>query len=79
VFAEEAFFRGWLQPRLGRHGPVLSAVLWGGYHLQQTSTIPSLILFGLALGALRWWRGTVRIGAGFHFVGDAAFFLSTYA
>src|SRR5207244_114853 len=46
VFAEEAFFRGWLQPRLGESGPVLSAVLWGGYHLQQVSTIPSLVLFG---------------------------------
>ena len=78
VFAEEAFFRGWLQPRLGRNGPVLSAVLWAVYHLQQTSTIPSLVVFGLALGALRWWRGTVRVGATAHYLADVVFFLATY-
>ena len=78
VFAEEAFFRGWLQPRLGANGPVLAAVLWGAYHLQQVSTIPSLVLLGLGLGALRWWQGHVRSTAAVHYVADVVFFLTTY-
>ncbi len=78
VFCEEAMFRGWMQPRLGRNGPVLSALLWGAYHLQQASTIPSLVLFGLALGLLRWLRGNVRLTGGVHLASDAAFFITTY-
>lgn len=78
VVAEEALFRGILQPRLGRNGPVLSAVLWAAYHLQQTSTIPSLVLFGLVLGYLRWQRGNVRLTAALHYAGDAIFFITNY-
>ncbi|HAM01013.1 MAG TPA: hypothetical protein DCQ30_02110 [Acidimicrobiaceae bacterium] len=78
AFAEESFFRGWLQPRLGPSGPVLSAVLWGIYHLQQVSSIPSLIVFGLGLGALRWWLGNVRLTAAFHYASDVTFFVVTY-
>lgn len=79
AFVEEGFFRGWLQPRLGRQGPVLAAVLWGVYHLQQVSTIPSLVVFGLALGALRWWLGNVRLTTAIHYVSDITFFAATYA
>jgi membrane protease YdiL (CAAX protease family) len=79
VFAEEAFFRGWLQPRLGRGGPALSAVLWGLYHLQQVKTIPQLIPYGVALGLLRWWRGNVRASAAVHYLGNVVFFLTNYA
>ena len=78
VFVEEAFFRGWMQPRLGRYGPVLSALLWAAWHLQQISTIPSLILFGLVLGFLRWWTGTIRVSGILHYLSNAAFFVSTY-
>ena len=78
VFVEETFFRGFMQPRLGPNGPVLSAVLWGLYHLQQASAIPSLVVFGLALGLLRWWTRTVRVTGLLHYVSDAAFFIGTY-
>lgn len=78
VIAEEAMFRGWMQPRLGRNGPVLSALLWAVYHLQQVSTIPTLVLFGLALGAVRWWRGNVRSSGLLHYASNAVFFVSTY-
>jgi membrane protease YdiL (CAAX protease family) len=78
VLAEEALFRGWMQPRLGVGGPVLSAVFWAAYHLQQVSTIPSLMLIGLGLGFVRWLTGTVRVTAPLHYAADAAFFVAGY-
>jgi membrane protease YdiL (CAAX protease family) len=79
AIVEESFFRGWLQPRLGRRGPVLSALLWSFYHLQQVSTIPFLIIFGLGLGALRWWLGNIRVSTCVHYFSDVGFFFATYA
>ncbi|HEY8477981.1 MAG TPA: CPBP family intramembrane glutamic endopeptidase [Chloroflexota bacterium] len=78
VLAEEAFFRGFLQPRLPWAPPVLSGVLWAVHHLQQASTIPSLVPLGVALGIIRWWTGDVRVSGLVHYAGDVAFFLSSY-
>jgi len=78
VLAEEAFFRGWLQPRLGRDGPVIAAVLWGLYHLQQIATIPSIIVFGLILGWIRWRTQTIRITGLMHYLSNAIFFITNY-
>ena len=78
VFVEEAFFRGWMQPRLGPNGPVLSALLWGVYHLQQIKTIPSIVVLGLGLGLVRWWTRNVRLTGLVHFASNAAFFVSNY-
>jgi membrane protease YdiL (CAAX protease family) len=78
VMAEEMFFRGWLQPRLGPWGPVLSGVLTGLYHLQQAATIPQSIMIGIVLGVIRWWTGTIRAGVVVHYISDASFFLATY-
>jgi membrane protease YdiL (CAAX protease family) len=78
VMAEETFFRGWMQPRLGSDGPVLAALLWAAYHLQQVATIPSLVIVGLFLGLLRWMTGNVRLSGVLHYISDAAFFISTY-
>lgn len=72
VFAEEAFFRGFLQPRLTWAAPVLSGVLWAGHHFQQASTILSLVPLGAALGIIRWWTGDIRASAGVHYVSNAA-------
>ena len=79
VYAEEATFRGWMQPRLGENGPVLSAVLWAGWHLTQASTIPTLVLFGLGLGFLRWRLRSIRVPFAVHYVSDALFFVLTYS
>jgi membrane protease YdiL (CAAX protease family) len=80
VLAEEALFRGWLQPRLTWAPPVLSGILWGGYHvfLQPLSTVPSLMCFGIALGLIRRWTGDIRATATIHYVLDAGFFLINY-
>lgn len=76
VLAEEAIFRGYLQPRIAVAAPVVTGVLFGLYHLQQVETIPSLIPFGIALGLLRWWLGTIWPGVVFHYAGNAMFILS---
>ena len=76
VVAEEAFFRGFLQPRMRIAAPVTTGVLFAAYHLQQVETIPSLIPFGIALGLLRWWTGSIWPGVGLHYLGNAMFILS---
>ena len=78
VLVEEAFFRGVLQPRLGPPGPVLAALLWGGYHLQQVPTIPSIVVFGIVLGFIRWRSGNVRATGLIHYVSNAVFFITGY-
>jgi membrane protease YdiL (CAAX protease family) len=78
VFAEEMFFRGWLQPRLGTWAPVLTGVLTGLYHLQQAATIPQSIMIGVVLGIIRWWTGNIRASLTVHYISDASFFLATY-
>ena len=78
VFAEESFFRGWLQPRLGPWGPISSALLWSGYHLEQWRTIPSLIPLGIILGVICWWTGNVRSSSVLHYLSNAIFFLTSY-
>lgn len=77
VLTEEAMFRGWMQPRLGPNGPVIAALLWGAYHLQQVSTIPSLVLFGILFGLVRWWLGNVRLTGIVHLASNALFFITT--
>ena len=78
VFAEEALFRGWLQPRMPA-GVLVSALLWAGFHLQQIPTIPALIPFGIALGTIRWWSGNIRATLAVHYLGNAVFLLTTHA
>jgi membrane protease YdiL (CAAX protease family) len=76
VVAEEAFFRGFLQPRVALAPPVTVGVLFALYHLQQFGTIPSLIPFGIALGLLRWWTGSIWPGVAVHYLGNAMFIMS---
>jgi len=76
VLAEEAFFRGFLQPRLSLAPPVLSGVLWAAHHLQQAATIPWLVPLGLALGVLRWRRGDIRASGAVHDLGDVLFLVT---
>jgi membrane protease YdiL (CAAX protease family) len=76
VVVEETFFRGFLQSRLSLAPPVTAGVLFALYHLNQWHTIPSLIPYGIALGVLRWWCGSIWVGAGMHYLGDALFLLS---
>jgi membrane protease YdiL (CAAX protease family) len=78
VLAEEAFFRGFLQPRTPVAAPVVTGIFFALYHLQQWRTIPSLIPYGIALGLLRWWLGSIWPGAALHYTGNALFILSLY-
>ena len=76
VVVEELFFRGYMQSRLTWAPPVVGGVLFALYHLQQWETIPSLIPFGVALGLLRWWLGSIWPGVALHYAGNAMFILS---
>lgn len=76
VVVEETFFRGFLQPRIAAAAPLVSGILFAIFHLQQWQTIPSLIPFGIALGLLRWWLGSIWPGVLFHYAGNAMFILS---
>jgi membrane protease YdiL (CAAX protease family) len=78
VLSEEAFFRGFLQPRLPWAPPVMSGLLFAAYHLQQAATIPSLIPFGIALGVIRWWTGNIRTTSLLHYAANVAFFVTSY-
>ncbi|MEM9035706.1 MAG: type II CAAX endopeptidase family protein [Actinomycetota bacterium] len=60
---EEVFHRGLLQPRLISRlavpgGIAVTALLFGASHLQLLQ-LPGLVLFGLAVGALAHWRGSL--------------------
>jgi hypothetical protein len=57
---------------------VIAALLWGAYLLEQVSTIPSLVLFGILLELVRWWLGNVRLTGIVHYASDALFFTTTY-
>jgi membrane protease YdiL (CAAX protease family) len=76
VLSEEMFFRGFLQPRIAVAAPVVTGVLFAIYHLQQFETIPSLVPFGIGLGLLRWWTGSIWAGVAVHYLGNAMFILS---
>jgi membrane protease YdiL (CAAX protease family) len=78
VFAEEALFRGVLYDRVGRWAPVVTGLLFAGHHLQQVSTIPSLIPIGIGLGVLRWWTGSARTSLVVHYLANAVFLVTTY-
>ncbi len=70
--AEEALFRGFLQPILKRHAGgarawVAVAVLFAGCHLN-VPTFPPLLLFGLVLGlAYEWSGGSLLLCISAHF------------
>lgn len=78
VLSEETFFRGFLQQRISVAAPVVTGILFAVYHMQQWQTIPSLIPYGIALGLLRWWLGTIWPGAALHYAGNAIFIFSLY-
>ncbi len=72
---EEIFHRGLVQPRLvPRLGPPaaigVTAVLFGASHVQLLQ-FPALVLFGVAVGALAYWRGRLAPAVVAHVVFNA--------
>ncbi len=72
---EEIFHRGLVQPRLvPRLGPPaaigITAVLFGASHVQLLQ-FPALVLFGIAVGALAYWRGRLAPAVIAHVVFNA--------
>ena len=76
---EELLFRGFLLPpltrRLGRSlAVVLTALLFGLLHLSDPASVPPLVAFGLALGGLRQWSGSLGPSVLLHALNNAAAF-----
>lgn len=62
---EEAYFRGYLLPRLaplGPAAPLVNAALFALAHLWQLENAPVIVLYGCALAYVAWWRGTIAFG-----------------
>jgi membrane protease YdiL (CAAX protease family) len=68
-WVEELYFRGYLLPRLSRHGkwaPLLGGLFFGLYHVWQLFGFPTVFLLGVALGYVVWWKRDIRISIGLH-------------
>jgi membrane protease YdiL (CAAX protease family) len=66
---EELYFRGYLLPRLSRHGtwaPLLGGLFFGLYHVWQLFDFPTVFLLGAALGYVVWWKRDIRISISLH-------------
>jgi hypothetical protein len=79
VTVEEAFFQGFLYPRLGSWAPLKTAVLSGIYHLPQWWTIPTIVPWADAGGIARELSGNPWPGVAIHYVGNSMFVLEGLA
>jgi len=73
-WVEELYFRGYLLPRLSRHGrwaPVLGGLLFGLYHVWQLFSFPTVFLLGTALAFVIWWKRDLRIPIALHVFANA--------
>ena len=75
VTVEEAYFQGFLYPRLGSWAPLKLAVLSGVYHLPQWWTIPTVVPWAAAIGIARELSGNPWPGIAIHYLGNATFVL----
>lgn len=76
---EELVFRGFLLPALSRRlgtaaAIALSGLLFGLMHLSDPTSVPPLVAFGLALGALRLRTGSLGPPVLLHLLNNAAAF-----
>jgi len=73
-WVEELYFRGYLLPRLSRHGgwaALLGGLLFALYHVWQWYSFPTLFLLGTALSAVVWWKRDIRLSIGLHVFANA--------
>lgn len=71
--AEEAYFRGFLLPRLsglGAWAPLVSTALFTIHHWWQPYNWPQIFLIMLPLVYLAWWRQSWRLSAAMHAAGN---------
>jgi len=73
-WTEELYFRGYLLPRITRHGkwtPLIGGVLFGLYHGWQIYGFVGVFLLGVVLGYVVWWKRDIRLGIGLHILANA--------
>jgi membrane protease YdiL (CAAX protease family) len=67
VLAQQVLFFGWLQPRLGRYGPLLAAVLYTAYHVTSDNSLLNIAPLGAIFALTRWQTGGIRAGLAIHY------------
>jgi Type II CAAX prenyl endopeptidase Rce1-like len=76
VIAQQVFFFGWLQPRLGpdRRGIPIAVALFVASHAGTPTLLLIMIPIGIAFALERWQTGSVRAGIVTHYAINIALF-----
>ena len=72
-WTEELYFRGYLLPRITRHGkwsPLIGAVLFGLYHVWQIYGFVGVFLLGAVLSCVVWWKRDIRLSVSLHILAN---------
>ncbi|MCW4019877.1 MAG: CPBP family intramembrane metalloprotease, partial [Candidatus Bathyarchaeota archaeon] len=78
---EEAYWRGYLMPRLSRFGrwaPVINGLLFGLQHFWQPYNYPGILLSSLLIAYAVWWRRNIYISVIAHCTVNVIGALITY-
>ena len=73
-WVEELYFRGYLLPRISRYGawaPLVGGLLFALYHGWQLYSFVTVLLLGMALGYVVWWKRDIRIPIALHVFANA--------
>jgi membrane protease YdiL (CAAX protease family) len=73
-WVEEMYFRGYLLPRISRFGkaaPLLGGIFFGLYHVWQLYGFVSVLLMGVLLSYLVWWKRDLRLSISMHIFANA--------
>ena len=72
VLAQQTLFFGWLQPRLGSHGPRTAALLYVAMHVFHPLQVLLVIPLAFLFAKLRRETGSIRAGMVVHYLGFVA-------
>ena len=68
-WVEEMYFRGFLLPRISRFGkyaPFLGGFLFGLYHVWQLYGFVTVLILGVILSYVVWWKRDLRLSISLH-------------
>jgi membrane protease YdiL (CAAX protease family) len=76
VLAQQTLFFGWLQPRLGDHGPRVAAMLYVAMHVANPFVLVVVTPLGFLFATLRRRTGSIRAGLVTHYILNVVFVLA---